>query len=169
MAGGIAGANAPGNPEPRDNRAFIIECVNNGNVTADSWCAGGITASNGEHGNQLGGYICNSYNTGIILGGKDRRAGIVGQVRCKGGTSYIYNCYNRGNIGGCPEILGYVWDPEVAVPVFTNVLLNNYGVADATVEKLNKEADIDQALKDTGLYRAGAWKIKDGNIVLDWE
>ncbi len=120
-------------------------------------------------GNHLGGYICNSYNTGTILGGNNRRAGIVGQIRCKGGVSYIYNCYNRGNVAGCPEILGYIWDPDVSVPVFINILLNNYGKSDATVEKLNKASDVEQALKDTGLYRTGVWKFKDGNIALDWE
>ncbi len=39
----------------------------------------------------------------------------------------------------------------------------------ATIEKLNVASDVDQLLKDTNLYKASVWKIKDGVIALEWE
>lgn len=143
---------------------FIIECINTGNITSSSWVSGGITACSGQNGTSSKGYVCNSYNTGSIAGGNNRRAGIVGQVRCRGGKSCTYNCYNRGNINGCPEIIGYDWG--VGEPYIS---LNNYGATEATVEKLNVESDVDQVLKDTNLYRSNAWVMKDGKIALSWE
>ncbi|MCI8352782.1 MAG: hypothetical protein HFJ58_04180 [Clostridia bacterium] len=150
--------------QSKDFRAFITECINNGDITSNSYCAGGITASNGEMGNHLGGYVCNSYNTGTISGGQGKKAGIVAQVKCRVGVSYVYNCYNRGNTNGANQIIGYDWGGTGS-----SISLNNYGATDATIEKLNKESDVEQALKDTGLYRVGVWKLKNGNIALDWE
>ena len=153
-AGGIVGTNAS-----TQGTGFIIECINNGDVRADAYVAGGIT-SNGAHSGSLArGYVVNCYNTGTILGGLNRRGGIVGQVKCMGGISYIYNCYNRGNIDGCPEIIGYDWGGEGDY-----ISLNNYGSAEATVEKLNVESEVEQALKDTNLYHTNVWVEKDGKI-----
>ena len=166
-AGGITAFNANGEDwagPAKSLNSFVIECINNGNVSASSHVVGGIIASHGEMGNSLGGYICNSYNTGNVSGGNGKRAGVVGQVRCRGGNGYIYNCYNRGNTEGGNEILGMDLNGGGEF-----VSLNNYGATDATIEKLNKESDVEQALKDTGLYRVGVWKLKNGNIALDWE
>ena len=88
-----------------------------------------------------------------------KNAGIVGEITWHGGEVYIYNCYNRGN---CPNIIGYDNHEGICIN------LNNYG-ADATVDKLNVESDIEQGLKDTKLYRSNAWISKDGQVALDWE
>lgn len=157
-AGGIAGVNVG-----RDGTGFIIECINNGNIHCNSYCTGGITSANANFSINANGYICNSYNTGTITGGVNKRAGIAGQIKYNGGNTYIYNCYNKGDIQGCPDITG--WDGGNG----TSTVLNSYGVSQATVEKLNTKSDIESALKDTNLYRENAWKLKDGNIVLDWE
>ncbi len=161
-AGGIAGENGCGGAI-----GFIIECINNGKISSDSWTAGGITATCGNFGTDAKSYICNSYNTGTVSGGVNRRAGIAGQVKYKGGNTYIYNCYNRGDIIGCPDIIGYDGGAGSCIN------LNSYGASEATieklVEKLNVESDIEQGLKDTKLYRSNAWTLKDGQIALDWE
>ena len=116
-----------------------------------------------EHiGSDVKGYICNSYNTGTVSGGNGKRGGIVGAVKFQGGAAYIYNCYNRGNINSCPDIIGC--DDRVG----SCVNLHSYG-ANTTVEELNTQSDIDQGLKDTKLYRSNAWVMKDGHIALDWE
>lgn len=156
--GGIAGINAGEN-----GTGFIIECINNGNIHGDSYCTGGIASANANFNINANGYICNSYNTGTITGGANKRAGIVGQIKYNGGNTYIYNCYNKGDIQGCPDIIG--WDGGNG----TSTVLNSYGISQATVEKLNTKSDIEKALKDTNLYRENAWKLKDGNIILDWE
>ena len=157
--GGISGTNAWG-----EGNGFIIECINNGNITASSYSSGGIVGTNANNSvNNAKGYICNSYNTGTVRGGIDKRAGIVAQIRLNGGNSYIYNCYNRGDIQGYPDIIGYDFGKG------SSIVLNSYGAAQATVEKLNTKSDVEQILKDKNLYRENAYKIKDGNIVLDWE
>ncbi len=164
-AGGIAAGNGTWTTEKdTDIVGFIIECINNGAVTSFSWTSGGITALNGNFATTAKGYICNSYNTGIVNGGNDRRGGIVGQVKCRGGISYVYNCYNRGDILGCPEIIGSDWGGGDL-----SITQNNYGKSEATVEKLNVASDIEQRLIDTNLYRSNAWVLKDGEIALDWE
>ena len=164
-AGGIAGANASiSKGETTDVVGFIIECINTGNISSVSWVSGGITAINGNFGNNARGYICNSYNTGTVTGGNGKRGGIVGQVKCRGGISYVYNCYNRGDITGFPEIIGTDWGGAGS-----SIIQNNYGKADATIEKLNVESTIEQELKDTNLYRSNAWVMKGEQIALDWE
>ena len=84
-------------------------------------------------------------------------------MKYKGGASYVYNCYNRGNINGYPEIIGR--DDGVG----SCINLNSYGAKEATIEKLNVESKIDEGLKDTNLYRSNAWVMKNGQIALDWE
>lgn len=140
---------------------LIIECINKGDVSASSYNCGGIAGTNGDYTSDAIGYICNSYNIGKISGGQNNRAGIVGTVDI--GKSYLYNCYNRGDISGCPDIIGYNGERG------TSINLNSYGVSEATTEKLNVESDIQQVLRDTNLYRSNAWILKDGVIALDWE
>lgn len=71
----------------------------------------------------------------------------------------IYNCYNKGSGGS--DILGR--------NAAKTDIQNCYGSTTATIEKLNTSSNIIDILEETGLYRANAWKEKDGNIVLDWE
>lgn len=163
-AGGVAGYNGciSGN-------GFIIETINNGSVISYSWTSGGITSANGNLGYDAKGYICNSYNTGTILGGNGRRAGIVGQVKCKGGISYIYNCYNIGDIGGCPEIIGYDWGGDTA-----SIEKNNLVKSQVSIEGLNINSEVEENLQATGLYINNAFtsdtsNINNGYPILKWQ
>ena len=164
-AGGIAGEN--GN---QNEVGIISECINHGNIHSEDWTNGGIAGVNGCFGTESRGYICNSYNTGTITGGKDRRGGITGQVKCRGGNSYIYNCYNRGDIAGCPEIIGYDFGEGGNVSNQGELIaVNNYGKLQATISHLNVDSNVIEELKETNLYRFNAYVLKEGVIALDWE
>jgi len=151
----------------RNDIGYIIECINRGNVSGASWVTGGIVACNGNFGNNGRGYVANCYNTGTISGGNNRRGGIIGQVKCKGGISYLYNSYNKGNVNGQPEIIGHDWGGQTSY-----VEKNNYPKATATASKLNVVSPVDA--KMVSWYRTNVWLddifgINGGYPILRWQ
>ena len=108
-AGGIAGSS--------ENSTLIQDCYNKANITSNK-NSGGIIGVlyNGET------TIINCYNDlqSAIKG--NNAGGIVGWSRTAGGSPYIYNCFNLGNINGtgCTGgIIGYVYDYAECINVYT--------------------------------------------------
>ena len=112
--------------DPARNNSEIINCANKANVYGEGDYIGGLVGN--VTGSTTAGYealISNSYNMGIIQGGRVNIGGLVGNAN----NTIVENCYNIGTInapwytradGAIGGIIGLAYECE-----FRNVY--NYG------------------------------------------
>lgn len=112
--------------DPARNNSEIINCANKANVYGEGDYIGGLVGD--VTGSTTAGYealISNSYNMGIIQGGRANIGGLVGNAN----NTIVENCYNIGTInapwytradGAIGGIIGLAYECE-----FRNVY--NYG------------------------------------------
>ena len=147
FAGGIIGVNySMGNVE---------KCYNNGNIDGDN-NIGGIVGINK-------GSISSSYNTGKITGVGYRAGGICGQ---NSSDSYIYSCYNIGNVDVENNPGGIVGGDFGTI---TNCYYLNTIIKDSN-EQAKSEEELKNMFSELGSdFKEDTENINNGYPILIWQ
>ena len=133
----------------------VEKCYNNGNIDGDN-NIGGIVGINK-------GSISSSYNTGKITGVGYRAGGICGQ---NSSDSYIYSCYNIGNVDVENNPGGIVGGDFGTI---TNCYYLNTIIKDSN-EQAKSEEELKNMFSELGSdFKEDTENINNGYPILIWQ